>query len=51
MYAFFSGKPDNKSKITPKPLIGLNFLRISENDYFDFLRLWVDWLEKIGFRA
>jgi hypothetical protein len=30
------------------PLSAVNFLRISEDDYFDFLRRWVDWLQDSG---
>ena len=48
MYAFASGKYDEDSVQKPKPLIAVNFLRISETDYFDFLRRWVDWLQVTG---
>lgn len=44
MYAFASRKYDEKSQHRPKPLIAVNFLRISEVDYRDFLRRWVRWL-------
>jgi hypothetical protein len=48
MYAFVSGKYDERSKERPKPLIAVNFLRISEVDYYDFLRRWVAWLRETG---
>ena len=48
MYAFASGKYDQESPQTPKPLIAVNFLRISETDYREFLRLWVRWLRNSG---
>lgn len=48
MYAFASGKYDEESPDRPKPLIAVNFLRISETDYREFLRLWVQWLEQSG---
>jgi hypothetical protein len=48
MYAFVSGKYDQKSEQRPKPLIAVNFLRISEGDYYDFLRRWVVWLQETG---
>lgn len=48
MYAFASGKYDEDSVQKPGPLIAVNFLRISEADYFDFLRRWIDWLQATG---
>lgn len=48
MYAFVSGSYDRDSKEDPKPLTAVNFLRISENGYFDFLRRWVSWLRETG---
>ena len=48
MYAFVSGKYDQESKEKPKPLTAVNFLRISEIDYRDFLRRWVYWLLDTG---
>ena len=48
MYVFVSGKFDQESKEEPKPLTALNYLRISETDYYDFLHRWVDWLKVIG---
>jgi hypothetical protein len=48
VYAFVSGKYDEESKQTPKPLIAVNFLRISEPGYRHFLRLWVKWLQDSG---
>jgi hypothetical protein len=42
MYAFVSGKYDESSKESPKPLTAVNFLRISEPHYYDFLRRWVN---------
>ena len=48
MYAFVSGKYDQSSEENPKTLIAVNFLRISEADYYDFLRRWVAWLQKTG---
>ncbi len=48
MYAFVSGKYDGSSKESPKPLTAVNFLRISEVDYYDFLRRWVNWLRETG---
>lgn len=48
MYAFASGKYDEESPDRPKPLIAVNFLRISEFDYREFLRSWVKWLEESG---
>ena len=48
MYAFVSGKYDQKSKELPKPLTAVNFLRISEIDYRDFLNQWVGWLQDSG---
>jgi len=43
MFAFASGKYINKHE-----LAAVNLLRISEADYFDFLRNWVAWLQKTG---
>jgi len=48
MYAFVSGKYDRSSKESPKPLTAVNFLRIGEADYYDFLRRWVAWLQETG---
>jgi hypothetical protein len=48
MYAFVSGKYDEACNEKKKPLIKVNFLRISETDYYDFLRRWVDWLKMSG---
>ncbi len=48
MYAFVSGKYDQESKKSPKPLTAVNFLRISEIDYRKFLNLWVVWLQDSG---
>jgi hypothetical protein len=48
MYAFVSGTYDRKIDKRPMPLSAVNFLRISEDDYFDFLRRWVDWLQDSG---
>jgi hypothetical protein len=48
MYAFVSGRYDRSSTENPKPLTEVNFLRISEDDYYDFLRRWVAWLQKTG---
>ncbi len=48
MYAFVSGKYDESSKERTKPLIAVNFLRISEVDYYEFLRRWVNWLRESG---
>lgn len=48
MYAFVSGKYDHYAAESPKPLIGVNFLRISEIDYREFLRRWVVWLQDTG---
>ena len=48
MYAFVSGKYDQENKDLPKPLTAVNFLRISEIDYRDFLRRWVVWLRDTG---
>ena len=45
MFAFASGKYDQGR---PQSLISVNFLRISENDYREFLHLWVGWLQKSG---
>lgn len=44
MYAFVSGKHDKDSRERPKPLTVVNYLRISEDGYRDFLQRWVDWL-------
>jgi hypothetical protein len=43
MYAFVSGKFDEKRKLT-----AVNVLRISEVDYRIFLRKWVEWLLSSG---
>jgi len=51
MYAFVSGKYDQESEEKPKPLTAVNFLRISETDYRDFLRRWVCWLRDTGIAA
>ena len=48
MYAFVSGKYDGSSKESLKSLTAVNFLRISEVDYYDFLRRWVNWLRESG---
>ena len=48
MYVFTSGGYDYKNDQHPKPLNAVNFLRINVEDYFDFLRKWVDWLQKTG---
>ncbi|NIA71262.1 hypothetical protein HBA54_21920 [Pelagibius litoralis] len=57
MYAFVSGKfdfgpcpyhPEVACRGERGPLIALNFLRITETDYRDFLELWVSWLERVG---
>ena len=48
MFAFASGKYDDNSNAKPKPLVAVNFLRVSEANYFAFLRLWVNWLKNAG---
>jgi hypothetical protein len=48
MYAFVCGKYDQESKERSKRLTAVNFLRISETDYRDFLRRWVGWLQDTG---
>ena len=48
MFAFASGKYADVSGVKSKPLIAVNLLRISEEDYFNFLRKWVEWLQNAG---
>ena len=48
MYVFVSGKYDQENKKSPKLLTAVNFLRISEIDYRNFLSQWVVWLQDSG---
>jgi hypothetical protein len=48
MYAFVSGTYDRNTGEHPRPLTAVNFLRIAEDDYFDFVRRWVAWLRDSG---
>lgn len=47
MYAFVSGRYDKEKREFPR-LVAVNFLRISETGYHNFLRLWVRWLFDTG---
>ncbi|MEP0709354.1 MAG: hypothetical protein ABJL17_15610 [Parvibaculum sp.] len=46
MYAFVSGKYDRTGE--RRQLVRLNILRINQTDFIQFLRDWVDWLQKSG---
>lgn len=46
MYAFVSGKYDRTGD--RRQLVRLNILRINQTDFIQFLRDWVDWLQKSG---
>jgi hypothetical protein len=47
MYAFVSGRYDSDSCERPKPLNGVNILRIRQQAYLNFLERWVQWLSAV----